>query len=95
MVSKSIYNNLIKKILEYYNNKSSQSNEHYRFVVYRTPDDNLSLFEKLSINNQIGIYSNLSDFDAKIVLLILQSIYSKNYGIYEKVLCKMCCMILI
>ncbi len=65
MVNKSIYKNLIHKLLEHYNNKSSQSNEPYRFVVYRTPDDNLCLFEKLSINNQIGIFTNLSDVDAK------------------------------
>lgn len=84
MLNKSIYKNLIYKLLEHYNNKSSQSNEPYRFVVYRTSNDNLCLFEKLSINNQIGIYTNLSDFDAKIVLIILQSIYTKNYFYFEK-----------
>lgn len=83
-MSKTIYKNLIKKLLEHYIEKASQSNELYRYVVLRTPDDNLSLFEKLSINNQIGIYTNLSDFDAKIMVSILESIYSKNYGIYQK-----------
>ena len=78
------YKNLIKKLLEYYINKSSQSNNPNRFIVYRNSDDHLSLFEKLSINNQIGIITNLSDFDCSILLFILNSLYSKNYAFFEK-----------
>jgi hypothetical protein len=83
-MNKSIYKNLINKLLEQYNNKSSQSNELYRFIVYRTTDDNLCLFEKLSINNQIGIYTNLSDFDCRILLFILLTLFEKNYNFYKK-----------
>ena len=66
-----MYKNLINKLLEYYINKSSQLNQLYKYIVYRTSDDNLCLFEKLSINNQIGIITNLSDFDNRIILFIL------------------------
>jgi hypothetical protein len=79
-----MYKNLIKKLLEYYINKSLQSNALHRYIVYRNSDDNLCLFEKLSINNQIGIYTNLSDFDSKIILFILLSLYEKNYVFFEK-----------
>ncbi len=82
--SKMSFKTLITDLLGYYIEKSSNSNEPYKYAVNRTSDDNLILFEKLSINNQIGIYTNLSAFDTKIVLLILEAVYSKNYGMFEK-----------
>lgn len=81
---KNIYKKLIKKLLEHYINKSSQSNNPYRFIVYKNSDNNLTLFEKLSINDQIGLYTNLSDFDSRIIILIFDSLYSKNYFYYKK-----------
>jgi hypothetical protein len=78
------YKNLIRNLIQHYLNKSFESIEPYRYVVYRTPDDNLCLFEKLSVNNQIGIYTNLSDFDSRILLFILLTLYEKNYLFYEK-----------
>lgn len=78
------YKKLIRKILEHYLNKSSQSNAPYRYIVLRNFDTDLSLFEKLSMNNQIGIITNLSDLDCRILLMILYSIYSKNYFYFEK-----------
>lgn len=78
------YKNLIKHLVQYYLNKSSQSNNPYRYIVYRNSDSDLCLFEKLSVNNQIGLYTNLSDFDSRILLYILLTLYEKNYYFYEK-----------
>jgi hypothetical protein len=83
-MNKNTYKTLIKNLLQYYLIKSSQLNTPIRYVVYRISDDNLTLFEKLSINNQIGIITNLSDIDSNIILKLLESLYSKNYYIFEK-----------
>lgn len=85
MVNQSVkYKNLIHKLLDHYIYKSSQSNNPFRYVVYRNSDSDLNLFEKLSSNNQIGIFTNLSGFDSRIILLLLDSLYSKNYYYFQK-----------
>lgn len=78
------YKNLIKHLIQHYLNKSLKSNNPYRYVVYKNYDSDLCLFEKLSTNNQIGLYTNLSDFDSRILLFILLTLYEKNYHFYEK-----------
>ncbi len=71
-------------MLKHYLIKSTQLNKIVKYVIYKTVDNHLTLFEKLSMNNQIGIITNLSDFDSKIILILFQSLYSKNYSYFMK-----------
>jgi hypothetical protein len=82
--SPKIYKKLIRKILQHYLIKSSYSTNPFNYYVYKNSDSDLCMFEKLSINNQIGIYSNLSAFDSRILLFILHSLYEKKYYFFEK-----------
>ena len=70
---------LIKLLVKHYKQKELESNGIFKYFTYIISDDNLTLFEKLSINNQIGILTNLTDFDSKILLILLEMLYSKHY----------------
>lgn len=78
-ISYENYKNLLEKIIDHYINQETLSNAVFRYVLHTTADDNLTKFEKLSINNQIGVYTNLCDIDSKIILMILQMLFSRNY----------------
>ena len=72
--------NIVKYYLAKENDYNALNPYHkINYFTYTTPDDNLTLFEKLSINRQIGILTTLNDFDANIILRLLYMLYSKNY----------------
>ena len=81
---KSIIKQVIYNVLTYYQNKENDTTDgKYRYFAYRIGDDNLTNFEKKSLDNQIILRSKLIDSDAYILLRIMLCIYEKNYFLFD------------
>ena len=84
IVERSAIKRIIFNILTYYSNKENDTiDETIRYFAYRTSDDNLTNFEKKSLNNQIILQSKLNDSDAFILLRIMLCIFEKNYYLFD------------
>ena len=83
-----IIDETINQILNYYSELERKNNEPRKYYFYRTGDSPITIFERLSLCNKIGITSRLSDNDSKIVLQILFMICNKNYTILHLILLK-------
>ncbi len=73
------FKQFIKTLLNYYVKLEEESTDDEKYYTNSEGDSNVTVFEGLSNGNRLGLVSKLNLEDAKIVLLILNSILSEIY----------------
>jgi len=82
MISK--IKNIIREILLYLNEMESKSTENYLYWTNVECDSNVTLFEGLSNENRLVLYSNLKPIYIRIILSLFQNIFDDNYNIFDR-----------